>query len=215
VHSWLAKKLTSYVMSRTRTGDVGPTLKLDAPDVELTFPGQNSWSGVFRGKHEVERWLRRFAAVGIQIYPDEVVAKGFPWDTTICIRGHDLLRSPDGELIYENRYVIWGHASWGKFKHYEVYEDTHKANQFDDYLSQHRPELAVANLSSSEQPPEHLAHCLDGGAGRHRANVRIDRDLQTHALGSAVRAAIRRVARRLTPPGIARPSTERWSATHR
>ncbi len=117
---------------------------LDAPDVQLTFPGQNSWSGVFRGKAEVERWLRRFAAAGIQIYPDEVIAKGMPWNTTICVRGRDYLTGPGGELVYENRYVIWGRMAWGRLKEYEVYEDTHKANELDAYLLEHRPELAVA-----------------------------------------------------------------------
>ena len=144
MQSWLAGKLVSYLMSRLRAGDVRPTLLLDAPDVELTFPGQNSWSGVFRGKADVERWRRRFAAVGIQIFPDEVVAKGWPWNTTLCVRGHDHLHGPAGELVYENRYVIWGQLSWGKLKRYEVYEDTHKANQLDEYLLEHRPELAVA-----------------------------------------------------------------------
>ena len=144
MQSWLAGKLVSYLMSRLRAGDVRPTLLLDAPDVELTFPGQNSWSGVFRGKSDVERWRRRFAAVGIQIFPDEVVAKGWPWNTTLCVRGHDYLHGPGGELVYENRYVIWGQLSWGKLKRYEVYEDTHKANQLDEYLLEHRPELAVA-----------------------------------------------------------------------
>lgn len=144
MQSWLAKKLISYVMSRTRAGDVGPSLRLDAPDVELTFPGQNSWSGVFRGKHEVERWLRRFAAVGLQIYADEVVAKGMPWNTTICVRGHDYLAASDGQIVYENRYVIWGRLAWGKLKRYEVYEDTHKADELDAYLAEHRPELAAA-----------------------------------------------------------------------
>jgi ketosteroid isomerase-like protein len=144
MQSWLAGKFVSYLMSRLRAGDVRPTLLLDAPDVELTFPGQNSWSGVFRGKADVERWRRRFAALGIQIFPDEVVAKGWPWNTTLCVRGHDYLHGPGGELVYENRYVIWGQLSWGKLKRYEVYEDTHKANQLDEYLLEHRPELAVA-----------------------------------------------------------------------
>ena len=97
MQSWLAKKLISFVMGRTRAGDIRPTLLLDAPDVQLTFPGRNSWSGVFRGKQEVERWLRRLAAVGLQTFPDEVVAKGMPWNTTICIRGHDHLDAPDGD----------------------------------------------------------------------------------------------------------------------
>jgi ketosteroid isomerase-like protein len=144
MQSWLAKKVLSYVMSRSRAGDIQPTLLLDAPDVTLTFPGQNSWSGVHRGKVEVERWLRRLAALGLQVYPDEVVAKGFPWNTTVCVRGYDHLKDPDGEMVYENRFVIWGRMSWGRLKEYEVYEDTHKANELDLYLAEHRPELAVA-----------------------------------------------------------------------
>jgi ketosteroid isomerase-like protein len=144
MQSWLAKKLISFVMGRTRAGDVRPTLILDAPDVKLTFPGQNSWSGEFRGKDEVARWLRRFAAVGIQIFPDEVVATGMPWRTTVCVRGRDHLSDADGNTVYENRYVIWGRMAWGRLKEYEVYEDTQKADQLDGYLAQHRPELAVA-----------------------------------------------------------------------
>jgi ketosteroid isomerase-like protein len=144
MQSWLGKKVISYVMSRTRAGDIQPTLLLDAPEVTLTFPGQNSWSGVHRGKVEVERWLRRLVALGLQTYPDEVVVKGFPWNTTVCVRGYDHLKGPDGEMIYENRFVIWGRMSWGRLKEYEVYEDTHKANELDLYLAEHRPELAVA-----------------------------------------------------------------------
>jgi ketosteroid isomerase-like protein len=144
MQSWLADKLIAYVMGRTRAGDIRPTLLLDAPDVQLTFPGRNSWSGVYRGKQEVERWLRRLAAVGLQTFPDEVVAKGMPWNTTICIRGHDHLDAPDGTRVYENRFVIWGRLSWGRLKEYEVYEDTHLPHELDAYLAEQRPELAAA-----------------------------------------------------------------------
>ena len=105
---------------------------------------QGASRGTFRGKDQVARWLHRFAAVGIQIFPDEVVATGFPWRTTVCVRGHDYLRDAAGTTVYENRYVIWGRMSWGRLKAYEVYEDTHKADALDQYLAQNRPELAVA-----------------------------------------------------------------------
>jgi ketosteroid isomerase-like protein len=144
MQSWLGKKLITFVMSRTRQGDIRPTLFLDAPDVKLTFPGQNSWSGVFRGKHEVAEWLRRMVAAGIQTFPDEVIVTGMPWRTTVCVRGHDYLNDADGTPVYENRFVIWGRMSWGRLKEYEVYEDTHKANELDPYLARHRPELMPA-----------------------------------------------------------------------
>lgn len=142
--SWLASKVIGYVMSRTRAGDVRATLVLDAPDVTLRFPGDNSWSGVFQGKVEVERWLRRLARAGLQTFPDEVVATGFPWNTTICVRGHDYLHSPRGETVYENRFVIWGRMAWGRLKEYEVYEDTIKPRALDEYLTANQPALMTS-----------------------------------------------------------------------
>jgi ketosteroid isomerase-like protein len=142
--SWLAKKLLSYNMRRLNAGDVEPTLRLESDDVRFTFPGDSSWAGEFRGKHELREWLERFARVGLQILADEVVVKGFPWKQTVCIRGHDYLRAPGGELVYENRYVIWGHLAWGKLTDYEVYEDTQKAKALDDYLAIHEPAAAAA-----------------------------------------------------------------------
>ncbi len=135
--SWLAKKLLTYNMRRISAGDPGPTLRLDAADVSFTFPGDTSWSGEFRGKDQVASWLQRFVRAGIQIWPDEVVVKGFPWKQTVCVRGRDYLRAPSGELVYENRYVIWGRMKWGLLRDYEVYEDTQKAKALDDYLAEH------------------------------------------------------------------------------
>jgi hypothetical protein len=55
----------------------------------------------------------------------------------VCVRGRDYWRAPSGELVYENRYVIWGRMAWGLLRDYEVYEDTQKAKAFDDYLAEH------------------------------------------------------------------------------
>jgi ketosteroid isomerase-like protein len=144
MQSWLATKLMAYLMKRLRAGDARLLLWLDAPDVTLTFPGQNSWSGRHEGKEAVARWLGRFIASGIQIFADEVVATGWPWGTRLVIRGRDVLVDADGAVVYENRYVIWGRLRWGRLKEYEVYEDTHAANMFDAWLDEHRPELLAA-----------------------------------------------------------------------
>jgi ketosteroid isomerase-like protein len=141
MQSWLGKQLISYTMARSRAGDVAPTLRLEADDVRLRFPGDNSWSGEFVGKAEVELWLRRMARVGVQTFPDEVVVKGFPWNTTVCVRGHDHVKSPSGETVYENRFVIWGRMAWGKLKDYEVYEDTIAPRALDEYIEANKPAL--------------------------------------------------------------------------
>jgi len=133
--SWLAKKLISRNMARIREGDIGPSLRLDAKDIRFRFPGNSSWATELEGKDEHELWLKRFVAAGLQIYPDEVVLKGFPWKQAICVRGHIHLDSSAGERVYENRYVLWGRLSWGLLREYEVYEDTQKTQPLDQYLA--------------------------------------------------------------------------------
>ena len=78
---------------------------------------------------------RRFVGLGLQIYPDEVVLKGFPWKQTICVRGHIHLDYPEDGRVYDNRYVIWGRIAWGKLREYEVYEDTEETRRLDEYLA--------------------------------------------------------------------------------
>jgi ketosteroid isomerase-like protein len=133
--SWLAKRLISRNMAKLREGDLAPTLRMDAEDVRFRFPGNSSWATELEGKEGHEAWLRRFADVGIQIFPDEVVVKGFPWNQTVCVRGTDYLDTPEGERVYENRYVLWGRISWGKLRDYEVYEDTLRTEALDEYLA--------------------------------------------------------------------------------
>jgi ketosteroid isomerase-like protein len=142
--AWLSKKLLSNVMARNRSGDISLTLKLDRDDVTFVFPGSNSWSGTFRGKHEHRRWLERLVRVGVKTDVDEVALSGFPWKQTVAVRGRSWWDNAQGERIYDNRYVIWAHLRWGKMHDYEVYEDTERAQALDEYLEAHEPELAAA-----------------------------------------------------------------------
>ena len=133
--SWLAKRILTHNMKAISAGDYRPQLRLCAKDVRFRFPGDSSWGGEYHGKAELERWLVRFVDAGLQISPDEVVAKGPPWNATVCVRGTDHLTSPQGEVVYANRYVIWGHMRWGLMREYEVYEDTQQTGPLDDYLT--------------------------------------------------------------------------------
>jgi hypothetical protein len=135
VRSWLARKLLQHNLTRLNAGDLRPTLRLDAKDVRFRFPGDSSWATELQGKQALERWLQRFVDTGLQIFPDEVVVKGPPWNMTLCLRGHVHLPTPDGSTAYDNRYVIWGCLAWGLLREYEVYEDTQKTKALDDYLA--------------------------------------------------------------------------------
>ncbi len=143
MYSWLVKQLLSWMMGRLRAGDIRPAMLLDARDVVLKFPGDSSFSGVFHGKQAHREWEARFVRCGFQIWPDEVAVSGPPWRTRIALRGHDLLRSPEGELIYENDYVIWATLRWFRMKEIQVYEDTLKTREVDDWLSVNEHRLGV------------------------------------------------------------------------
>jgi ketosteroid isomerase-like protein len=133
--SWLAEKMIARNMKSIRAGDVGPTLAMDADDVKFTFPGKSSFSPGASNKRELEQWLDRFVRLGLQIYPDQVVLKGFPWKQTICVRGQIHLDDPEEGRVYDNRYVIWGRIAWGKLREYEVYEDTEETGRLEEYLA--------------------------------------------------------------------------------
>jgi hypothetical protein len=133
--SWLAKKMLARDMARLRDGDYSAQLSRVAEDVRFRFPGSSSWATELQGKKDLERWLQRFVRVGLQIFPDEVVVKGPPWETTLIVRGPIHLKSPAGEIVWENRYVIWGRMSWGLLREYEVYEDTERSTALDEYLA--------------------------------------------------------------------------------
>jgi ketosteroid isomerase-like protein len=132
--SWAAKRVLDRAYERLNEGDPSLVLRLDADDVHFRFPGRSSWTADVRGKAEVERWLRRMISTGLQHAPEQVVVQGPPWNMTICLRGTDHLRTPAGETVYANRYVIWGRMAWGTLRDYEVYEDTQKLPAFDEYI---------------------------------------------------------------------------------
>ena len=145
--SFLTKKLISFVMARERAGDIRWALLLDSDDVHFVFPGDNSWSGEYRGKDAVRRWQQRLVTVGVKTEPDEAAVSGFPWRMTVAIRGRSWFDSPQGERIYDNRFVIWGRLRWGKLAAYEVYEDTQKAKALDEWLEQHEQRLAAVSAA--------------------------------------------------------------------
>jgi ketosteroid isomerase-like protein len=133
--SWLAGKMIARNMRLIRAGDAGPTLAMDADDIKFTFPGESSFAPGAKNKRELEQWLDRFVSLGLQIYPEQVVLQGFPWQQTICIRGYIHLDDSKDGRVYDNRYVIWGRIAWGKLREYEVYEDTEKSRKLDEYLA--------------------------------------------------------------------------------
>jgi len=139
MYAAILRRILERAIAAGRAGDIEPLLRNYADDVEFHFHGNNSWATHTTGKAAVEAWLRRFAKVGLQVHPEEIVVKGPPWNTRAYIRFNDHLDAPGGERVYENRGVIFGRARWGKVTYYEVFEDTEKVAALDDWLSVNEP----------------------------------------------------------------------------
>jgi hypothetical protein len=143
MQSWLAKKIVTRNMARVRAGDYRPQLRLAAKDVRFRFPGSSSWATELEGKDELERWLQRFVRVGLQIFPDEVVAKGPPWRTRLMVRGTIHLETRAGKRVYEKRYVIWGPDVLGppaRVRGLRRHREEHRARRVSGFDRRARPD---------------------------------------------------------------------------
>lgn len=134
----LLRAALQFNLARLRAGDSRPLLRFYADDVRFRFPGTSSWAADIADKRELSAWIGEFVAIGLQLHADEIVVSGPPWRTTFCIRCTDHLHGPGGELVYENRAVLWGHARWGLVRDYEVYEDTERSLALDAWLAERR-----------------------------------------------------------------------------
>jgi ketosteroid isomerase-like protein len=139
MYHWLVSRMIRRTAAKARAGDMGPTLAMWAEDAHFVFPGRSSWAADFRSHEELARWYERFVRVGLQLEPEEILVKGWPWKTTVAIHFTDHAKGPDGDVVYSNRGVLFGKVVWGKIRSGTVYEDTQKVADFDDYLAEHEP----------------------------------------------------------------------------
>ena len=129
-------------------GDHGPVLAMFDDDATLTFPGASTFSTEFReprpgrgayathrGRAEIERFLQRYTAAGIQMQVEDILVNGAPWKARAMVRSHVWSPGPDGEDRYTNRAVLAVQTRWGKIVSQEDYEDTGKAEAFDLLLT--------------------------------------------------------------------------------
>jgi SnoaL-like domain len=131
-------------VAQLNAGNAGPMLKMAAKNVELRFPGENSWSTMFhpvtkgrnahathRGLAECQAFADRFAANGIQFKLEDIMVNGGPWNTRVAMRLHSFLPRPDGTDAYNNRAMAVLELRWGKLVVWEDYEDTERVAAWD------------------------------------------------------------------------------------
>jgi ketosteroid isomerase-like protein len=123
-------------LRRLNAGDYEPLLAGYADDAVLHFnDGPHRWSGDYRGKPEIERFLREFTAAGLKGEIRELWIAGPPWALTLIARFDDRATGPNGEELYANRVTIVARTRWGKIvEHEDFYEDTGRILAFDEKL---------------------------------------------------------------------------------
>jgi ketosteroid isomerase-like protein len=115
-------------------GDPTPLLRMYAPDATLEFPGEHSWGPVYRGRDEIEAFLRRFLDAGLRGELGAIFVAGPPWATRIAVEFDDHVDDADGTRVYDNRAVIVLRTRWGRVVGERVYEDTQKVAALDTHL---------------------------------------------------------------------------------
>ena len=114
-----------------------------SPDFELAFPGDNSWSTMFRphragrkrhvthrGIDEGTAFAERFVREGVQFEIEDILVNGPPWNTRIAVRAHDFIEGADGDR-YNNRALLFLETKWGRLVRWEDFEDTQRTAAWD------------------------------------------------------------------------------------
>ncbi len=139
------RTLLRHSIKRLNGGDYSLLLKLAHRRFELAFPGDNSWSTMFRpqvsGRHrhvthrgvtEAAAFAERFVAEGIQFFVEDILVNGPPWNTRIAVRIHNYIPGSDGGAdVYANRAVLFLETRWGRLVRWEDYEDTERIATWD------------------------------------------------------------------------------------
>jgi ketosteroid isomerase-like protein len=137
MYKWAVRQQIRRNIAALGRGDLAPLLRGYADDAVLVFPGESSWGGEYRGRDAIEKFLRRFIAVGLSGTPEDILVNGPPWRTRIAVVFADRASDDAGNEVYANRAVLYAVARWGKITRQEDFEDTVKALAFDRWLDAH------------------------------------------------------------------------------
>ena len=138
------RALLRVSVKKLNAGDSSLLRKISSPDVQLSFPGDNSWARMYRpvvkgrerhithrGVDECMGFAQRFVDRGIQFVIEDILVNGPPWNTRIAIRVHVFIPASDHHDVYNNRAVAFLAARWGRLVKWEDYEDTERVAALD------------------------------------------------------------------------------------
>ena len=119
MYAWMVGKLIRFIYREAAAGRPRIVTALASPDVELHFPGANSFAGSFRGKTELRQWLARFGSASPTFTIHDVLVSGPPWNMRVALRFSDAI----GEH-YRNQGMEYLRLRRGRVSRIEVFLDT-------------------------------------------------------------------------------------------
>ena len=145
------RAMVRHGLGKLNEGDPSFLLRLASPDAEIAFPGDNSWSSMYRpvekgrqlhvthrGIEECRGFAERFASEGLQFQIEDILVNGPPWRTRVAVRAHDFIPAEgQGDTVdrYSNRVLAFLELRWGRLVRWEDYEDTERVFAWDQRLA--------------------------------------------------------------------------------
>jgi ketosteroid isomerase-like protein len=144
MYSWLMGKMIRLGYRQAIAGRPALLMVLAGDDVELVFPGHNTFAGTFGGKAAVAAWLDRYASLQPTFEISDVVVSGPPWAMRAAVRFHD---SIGGD--YSNDGMEHLLMRGGRLRRIEIFLDTETVSAWED----RHPEIAATARPPSPAVP--------------------------------------------------------------
>lgn len=143
----IVRRRARRIFSDLSAGDWRATTKDVADDVHHVFPGDHALGGERHSRAAMQRWFERL----YRLYPElsfdvhRVVAKGWPWATTIAVEWSDSGTAADG-VPYRNTGAHFIVLRWGKGVYVHAYLDS-------EVLAEGCRRMARAGIKEAAAPP--------------------------------------------------------------
>ncbi len=133
--------------ARLGNGDWRSTAASIAADVHHSFPGEHPLGGERHSREAMGRWFGRlfrlFPEIEFELH--RVIAKGWPWNTTVAVEWDDRGTAADG-VPYRNSGSHFMRLRWGRAVYVHAYLDT-------EVLAESCRRMARAGIAEAAAPP--------------------------------------------------------------
>ncbi|WP_067830194.1 nuclear transport factor 2 family protein [Nocardia inohanensis] len=121
----IVRYLVRRTWRRAGAGDFDAAVAMAAPDVHFRFLGDTALGADVHGREAFRAWFDTFERhlPGLRLELEDVVANGWPWNTTVAARLRVTGTLADG-TPYRNTAIQWLTLRWGKLTDDLVLEDT-------------------------------------------------------------------------------------------